>query len=175
MDYENKENMKELFRKFFDAEQTEKCIEDFEKAEQILSQYPAPEPDDMLVANIKAEIAMRLPARKATLNRRFIFETVAAAAAAIVIVTFVALSLFETNKTVGPNPGVNLIPAAIWDSKDITADDMQLAGYNVELEQLENELHNLQSDNEDIEIASAGALTELEMNLMEIDNGFWKE
>ena len=85
-----------------------------------------------------------------------------------------ALSLFETNKSVGPNPRVNLIPAAIWDSEDITTDDMQLAGYNVELEQLESELHNLQSG-EDIEIASAGALTELEMNLMEIDNGFWKE
>jgi hypothetical protein len=171
MDYENKENMKELFGKFFGAEQAEKYIEDFEKAEQILRQYPAPGPDDMLVANIKAEIAMRLPARKATLHRRIFFET-AAIAASFIILAFVGLSLFKTTSNEIRPP---IISAAIWDSKDITTDDMELAGYNVELEQLENELQNLQSSDEGLEVASAGALTELETNLMEIDSGFWKE
>ncbi|MHC4594656.1 MAG: hypothetical protein ACYS19_06890, partial [Planctomycetota bacterium] len=65
MNGQNKENLKELFERFADAEQAEKCVEDVQKAEQILREYPAPEPDDMLIANIKAEIAMRLPARRA--------------------------------------------------------------------------------------------------------------
>src|SRR4030042_5448813 len=115
MDDENEENLKELFERFFDAEQAKKCIEDIEKGEQILRQYPAPEPGDMLVANIKAEIAMRLPARKATLHRRFLLETVAAAAA-IILIAFVGLRFFET-QVVEPGPKVDLIPASIWESK----------------------------------------------------------
>ena len=65
MNSRNEENLKELFETFLDAEQAESCTEDVQKAEEILRKHPAPEPDDMLIANIKAEIAMHLPAKRA--------------------------------------------------------------------------------------------------------------
>ena len=171
MNDRNQENLRELLEQFMGPEEARMHLEDIERGEQILREHPAPEPDEMLLANIKAEIAMCLPARKATLHRRIFFET-AAVAASFIILAFVGLSLFKTTSNEIRPP---IISAAIWDSKDITTDDMELAGYNVELEQLENELQNLQSSDEGLEVASAGALTELETNLMEIDSGFWKE
>jgi len=94
MDDRNQENLRELFEKFFDAEQAEGCVEDIQKAEQIFREHPAPEPDDMLIANIKAEIAMRLQAGRAHRSRRIFYE-VLGAAAAILFVPAVSLQLFQ--------------------------------------------------------------------------------
>jgi hypothetical protein len=115
MENRNKENLRELFGKFFDAEQAEICIEDIQKAEQILREHPAPEPDDMLIANIKAEIAMRLQASRAHRIRRIIYEAVGAAAV-ILFIAMIGLQLFQKPTT---EPGTiniaSIIPPKIWD------------------------------------------------------------
>ncbi len=173
MEDRNQENLRELFEKFFDAEQAESCVEDIQKAEQIFSEHPAPEPDDMLIANIKAEIAMRLQARRAHRFRRIIYEVVGAAAA-ILIVAAVSLQLFQNDT---PTNGevvsiASLIPTELWISNNIAADDEDLAAFTAQIEQIENEMQALQSG-EDTGNGDS-TIAELEMELIEINRDFWK-
>ncbi len=172
MEDRNQENLRELFEKFFDAEQAERCVEDIQKAERIFREHPAPEPDDMLIANIKAEIALRLPAARAHRVRRIIYEVVGAAAA-ILIVAALSLQLFEKDV---PQNGefvyASLIPTAIWESDDIAADDEDLAVFTAQIEQIEDEVLALQSGEE---VGNGDStLVELEMELIEINSDFWK-
>jgi hypothetical protein len=171
MNHRNDENLKELFERFLDAEQAEKYLEDVQKAEQILHEYPAPEPDDMLIANIKAEIAMRLPAKRTNVFARIGYN-VAAVAATVIILATVGMNLFQKDNVESGPMVASLIPAVIWESEDIAADDMDLAGYAVEIEQIENELMALQSGEERLD--SESAVTEMEMELMETESEFWK-
>jgi len=173
MDDRNHENLRELFEKFFNAEQAESCVEDIQKAEQIFREHPAPEPDNMLIVNIKAEIAMRLQASRAHRIKRIIYEVVGAAAV-ILFVAAVGVQLFEKAP---PPPGevfnnASLIPTAIWIGHDITADDEDLAVFTAQIEQIEDEVMALQSG-EDTGNGDS-TLTELEMELIEINSDFWK-
>jgi hypothetical protein len=172
MEHRNQENLRELFGKFFDAEQAQRCFEDIQKAEQILREHPAPEPDDMLIANIKAEIAMRLSASRAHRFRRIIYEA-AGIAAAILIVAAVSLQLFEKD---AHRPGevvyASLIPTAVWESDNITADDDDLAVFTTQIDQIEDEVTTLQSS-EDTGNGDS-SIAELEMELIEINSDFWK-
>ena len=173
MNSRNEENLKELFEKFMDAEQAESCAEDVQKAEEILREHPAPEPDAMLIANIKAEIAMRLPAKRAYVFKQIAYKVVGIAAA-VIILTVIGLRLFEKGG-VEPN-GVqyaSIIPTAIWESDDITAADADLVIFTTEIEQIEDEVLTLQLGEDDGNGDST--ITELEMELIEINNSdFWK-
>ena len=173
MEDRNQENLRELFGKFFNAEQAENCVDDIQKAEQIFRRHPAPEPDDMLIANIKAEIAMRLQAARTHRFRRIIYEVVGAAAA-ILIAAAVSLQLFVEKDT--PRPGevvyASLIPMAIWESDDITADDEDLAVFTAQIEQIEDEVQTLQSSEDTGN--GENTITELEMELIELNSDFWK-
>jgi hypothetical protein len=172
MNSRDNEDLKELFAKFLSDEQAECSVEDIQKGEQILREHPAPEPDSMLLANIKAEIAMRLPSRRASRFSNTVYR-IACAAATIMIISAIGLRLFD--KTPAPNniQYGSIIPAKLWDSPDITTDDAELADYAVKIEQLEQELHALQSGESTVNGDSS--LTELEMELVAINNDFWKE
>ncbi len=172
MNDENQENLKELFEKFLDAEQAESCTEDVQKAEEILSEHPAPEPDAMLIANIKAEIAMRLPAKRAYVFKHIAYK-VACAAAAVIFITAIGLRLFDKGG-VEPN-GVQyatIIPTAIWESDDITAADADLVIFTAEIEQIEDEVLTLQLGEDDGN--GDRSVSELEMELIQINSDFWK-
>jgi hypothetical protein len=173
MDNRNRENLRELFEKFFDAEQAESCVEDIQKAEQIFREHPAPEPDNMLIANIKAEIAMRLQASRAHHIRRIIYEVVGAAAA-IIFVAAVSLQLFQKGapKPPGEVNHASLIPTVLWESNNIAADDEDLAVFTTQIEQIEDEVMALQSGGDTGNGDST--ITELEMELIEINSDFWK-
>jgi len=172
MEDRNHENLRELFEKFFDAEQAEKCVEDIQKADQIFRDNPAPEPDDMLIANIKAEIAMRLQASRAHRFKQIIYE-VLGAAAVILFVVSISLQLLKNDP---PGPGevayASLMPTAIWESDDIAADDEDLADFTAQIEQIEDEVTALQSG-EDTGNGDS-SIAELEMELIEINSDFWK-
>ncbi len=172
MNSQNDENLKELFERFLSAEQAESGVEDIQKGEQILRQHPAPEPDNMLIANIKAEIAMRLPAKRTNVFTKIAYRAVYAAAA-ILVISAISLSLFDKDMEPTPRQYGSIIPTSIWESDDITTDDADLAIYTIEIEQIEDELRSLQSG-EDIG-DSDSSLSELEMELVAINNDFWKE
>lgn len=171
MNNKNEENLKELFEKFLDAEQADKYVEDVQKAEQILREYPAPEPDDMLIANIKAEIAMRLPARRADVIKQFVYK-VAAVAAAIVILAVASIRLLENGGEPRTVQYASIIPIEIWESDDIATDDLELATFTAEVEQIEEQVLALQfgQDGRD----SENTIAELEIELIEIASEFWK-
>jgi len=173
MNGRNDENLKELFEKFLDAEQAQKYVEDVQKAEEILRENPAPEPDDMLIANIKAEIAMRLPARKTYVFKHIAYKAVSIAAA-VIFLTAIGLRLFEKDSSEHrPLQYASIIPTAIWESDDIATDDVDLAIFTTEIEQIEDELMALQLGEDSGNGESS--VTELEIELIEInDSDFWK-
>ena len=171
MDDQNQEDLTKLFEKFFDAAQAAARLEDVRKGEQILREHPAPKPDALLIANIKAEIGVRLPARKEGLSKRVVYH-VAAAAAAIVILATMATKFLDRGGEPGPLVTAGLIPTAIWESNDIAADDESLAILTAEIEQIENEVLTLQSGEDTGD--SDSTITELEMELIEISSDFWK-
>ena len=173
MEDRNRENLGELFGKFFDVEQVESCLKDFHEAERIFRENPAPEPDDMLIANIKAEIAMRLPVRKAQFARQRTYRR-AAAAAAIVVIAGIAATLFNDHS---PEPGrlaaASLIPTAIWESNNIAIDDDNLAVFAGLIDQMENEVMTLESGDDTYQ--SYRTVEELERELIVVRSDFWKE
>ena len=170
MDGHEPENLKELFERFFDAGQVESCLNDFEEAERLLRQHPAPEPDEMLIANIKAEIAMRLPVIRVQTFRRRVWE-LAGIAAAIAVLTLVGVRLSH-----GPGRQTgyyaSLIPTAIWESTNIAADDADLALFTTEIEQIKDEMQGLESGRDAGDADSS--IAELEMELIQISSDFWK-
>jgi len=174
MNDENQENLKELFEKFMDAKQAQKYAEDVQKAEEILRENPAPEPDDMLIANIKAEIAMRLPGRRTYVVEHIGYK-LACAAVTIMILAAIGLKLFDND---GGEPDnrynyANIIPTVIWESDDIAAADANLVIFTAEIEQIEDEVLTLQLG--DYDGNGESSVTELEMELIEINNSdFWK-
>ena len=172
MEDRDSENLRELFEKFFDAEQAESCVEDIRKAEQILREHPAPEPDGMLITNIKAEMAMRLQAARAHHIRRIIYEAVGAAAV-ILFVAAVGLQLFEKGAPQNEDfIQASFVPTELWESNNIAADDEDLAVFTAQIEQIEDEVMALQSG-EDTGNGDS-TLTDLEMELIEINSDFWK-
>lgn len=170
MNDQNRENLRELIERFFEAGQAESCLEDFQKAEQVLREYAAPQPDEMLLANIKAEIAMRLPARRAAITRHRAWEAVGVAAA-IAIVSFLGVQLSHRPARQGVFYA-SIWPTAVWESNNLAADDADLAVFTAEIEQVRNEILALESGQETMEADSA--VTDLEMELVEISSDFWK-
>lgn len=168
----NEENLKELFERFVDAEEAEKCAEDVRNAEQMLRQWPAPEPDDALLADIKAEIASRLQLRKAGAFRRAVYK-VAAVAAAVMILAVINVRLFDRDDS---QPAIiyraELIPTEIWEGLDISADDAVLAVLSAQIEQIESEMLALQLGED--KGNGEKAVAELEMELVDIVSDFWK-
>ena len=173
MNGQNEENLKELFERFAGAEQAERAVEDFRKAEQILLEHPAPAPDDALIDEIKYEIAEAILPRQVNVFRRISYKAAVVAAAAIVIAA-ISVKLLEKG---GGSPGIataSMIPEALWDSDDISADYVELAIFTAEIEQIESEVLTL-------ELGENGgngdtAVSELEMELIEIEiaGDFWK-
>jgi len=171
MNRQNEENLKELFGKFVSAEQAERFADDVHRAEQILRAYPAPEPDDAVLFKIKSEIAASLARRKACVWRKRAYE-LAATAAAVIILAAIGVKLLEKGGEQTDRQYAFIIPAAIWESEDITADDEGLASLTAEVEQIESAVLSLRLG----EDSGNGnrAVTELEMEMIEINSSFWK-
>ncbi len=182
MNGQNEENLKNLFEKFLDSKEAEQAADDIRKGEQVLREYPAPEPDRELIADIKAEIAEVVLHRKANAFRRMVYKT-AVVAAAVIIVTAISVRLFESrpSATGGDEKGEgepekviagSVIPESLWESEDLAADDTDLAILADEIEQIEGDILTVKLG----ENGGNGGedLTELEMELIAINSDFWK-
>ena len=160
----NDENLRELLEQFMDPEQAQMHIDDIERGEQVLREHSAPEPDDMLLANIKAQIALHVLPHRTTAYKRIAYR-VAAVAAAVIILAVVWTSLFNEHPVRDleqPVPYASVFP---WDHHDS-------AVFNTRLEQIENDLQNLEMGDEDVD--NDRAITELEITVTEIAGDFWK-
>jgi len=173
MNGRNDENLKELFEKFLSAEQAEMAVEDVEKAERILREHPAPAPDDALIANIKSEIAEAVLPSQVNVFRRIPYKMAVVAAAAVIVIAAISIKLLEKGGgKLERATYARIISRALWESDDISADDVELAIFTAEIEQIEGEVLTLQLG----ENGGNGdrAVSELEMELIEIAGDFWK-
>jgi hypothetical protein len=172
MDDRDQENLTELFARFFDTEETRGMMDDAREADGIFHDHPAPEPDAVLVAKIKADMAVQLSSRRARLARYRQYRR-AASVAAIVLIAGLFASLFNA----GPEPvalaSASLMPTAIWESSNIAVDDEDLAVFTAEIDKIENAVMTLES-NDDISDSSS-TLDEMEFELIVVRNDFWKE
>ena len=166
----NEENLRDLFEKYMDAEQAQKYAEDIEKDEQILHDYPAPDPDEMLIANIKANIALSALSQRKSHIRKIIFEAVSVAAAIIIIA---AISIDQLQNSDIEKTQENLQVASLfpWDN---TSADYESMYY--EMEQLNDEIF-ASSSSQDYTDSNRTLMeyAELEMKMEEVNNrSFWE-
>jgi len=171
MNGRNDENLKELFEKFYNSEQTYKAVEDVQKAEQIFREYPAPEPDKELIAGIKTAIAAGLLSRQRGIFRTIAYRA-AIIAASVLILAAISINLLDKRGRSEKLVYASIIPRAIWESDNIAIDDADLAVLTGEIEQIEDEVLALQLGESDSNGDSAA--TELEMELIDADSYFWK-
>jgi hypothetical protein len=165
----NPEDIQSLLGRFFSAEEVEAAAEDIRVGEQILQAAPPPAPDRELLDFIKAEIAARLARRR---RLALVYRGVAAAAA-VAIVTVIAL-LGRSPVTLDvPNVAyASIIPAAVWESDDVAAEDLELLYFNSEIQRIETQMRALEAG--DDSVVPAGSVEEIEMELMQIETEFWK-
>ncbi|MFC1676701.1 hypothetical protein ACFL3G_06515 [Planctomycetota bacterium] len=149
MNTDNNENLNELF--------------DIQEAERILRDNPAPEPGAELIANIKAAIDQSLDSRKTNTFRRTVYKV--AAVAAIFFATLLINVKVLNERKIVPDEVVS-VAAASWES------DEEVILLAAEIEQFEADLTALQlGENGDYEYQE---IIELETELIDIDNDFWK-
>lgn len=171
MNGRNEENVKELFERFVDAGQAEEAVQDIRKGEQILREHPASEPDSKLIADIKAEVGKAVLRRKAKVFRRMVYKS-AVIAASVIFLAAIGIGLFEKGGESERVTAASIIPAALWESEDLAADDTDLAILAAEIEQMEGDILavNLGENG-----GNGGEnLTELEIELIAINSDFWK-
>ncbi len=172
MNGRNEENLKELFKKFIGAELSEQAVEDIRQGEQILRSHTAPEPDSELIADIKAEITANLLHKEKNTFRKMLSKTTAVAAG-FILLAFIGVKFFEKNQA-EPERLVadSTLPEAVWQSECLADDSADSAALLTEVEQIENDLLALQfGENGD---NGYEAVTEMEMELTEINVDFWK-
>jgi hypothetical protein len=144
MDAKKYENLKELVEKFVDANEVQRYISDIQAGDQILHDYPAPEPDDMLIANIKAEIALNILPRKVKLFRK-VYKAVAIAAA-VVIISVISIGLFEKQNNSTPEAQPSYVYASIFDNVDLNFEYIKTA-----IEQVQTNLTAMETSEDDID------------------------
>ncbi|MHC4739762.1 MAG: hypothetical protein ACYS9Y_12730, partial [Planctomycetota bacterium] len=137
MDEQNQENLREFLEKFLDRREAEQAAEDIHKGEQMLAEYPAPQPDDMLLASIKRQMADALPYKRENNFRRVFYKTVSVAAV-FILLSVISVMLF--NSRTERLTGDLVMSAVIWESEDISADDANLATLIAETEEIEGEM-----------------------------------
>ena len=86
MNKQNKENLEKLFGKFFNKQKAKEAAREITKAEQLLRDNRAPEPDKELVAKIKWQIAEGVQ-RKQRAMRSLAYKAIAVAAVIFIIAT----------------------------------------------------------------------------------------
>jgi hypothetical protein len=179
---DNNENLEGMFEIFGGSEPAEASAEDIRQGDRIFKDCTAPQPPQELIAAAKAKVARELSVRKVAVFRvttgkkltviKITAGKVAAVAAVLLVVAAIGLKIFDTGPNSDATPTVALIPAAIWDSNDIAADDAVLAALIAEVNEIEGQALALQLG----ENGSNGYsdLSELEMDYVETNSDFWK-
>ncbi len=170
MQNQNRDDLRALFRRFLGIEESRTAADEVRRGEQLLNLYPAPEPAPEVLAAIKRQLVLRLAKRRHRITC-LIYRTVPAAAAVILVAL---ASLFGHRPADSPEVSyASLIPAAIWESDDISSDDVELAYLTAEIEQIEAQMRALEAS--ESESVDTHALDEVEVELMRLDTEFWKE
>ncbi len=193
MKNQNDENLEQMLEKFLGAEEAQKAAREIEQGEKLFTLHPAPEPDESLIAGIKARISERLSKPRAPVYAASAYK-IAAVAATILVWSWVTLQFFEPNRPerfdrpelTAEGPGVERVavvertsaefsrtsPRRTWSGWDETVQDAEFASLAEEIDQLEGSILALRLGEEDS--ANGAILDDIEVEMLEIDNFFWK-
>ncbi len=155
------DNLKDLLRQFFNRAEAEAADADIRAGERLLGEYPAPLPDRQTILRIKKQVATT------AWRRRRIAQTLRRSVAVAAAVLFALIGLF------GRGPGghadifhASIIPAAIWDSDNIAAADVDLVYFSGEVRQIEAQLQALDAGDDE---PAGNTVEEMETELMQIE------
>ena len=164
----HRDDLQELLERLLGEAEAQAASEDVRAGERMLELYAAPEPDAHTLAQIRRH--MMLTFRLGRRRRRAFYRSLTAAAAIVVVVL---IALFG-RRPAGPTPmaQAGIIPAAIWESDDVAGDDLEIAYFDAEIQQIETQLRRLEAGESDTD---SDRLETIEMELMQIDTVFWKE
>jgi hypothetical protein len=162
------ENLTELLKRFMDATAAQAAAEEIRAGERLLDAFPAPVPAGQTLTFIKVRMAA------VALRRRWrvrVFRGALAAAAAVVMALLIGLPAG------GPahQPRMNfatLLPASIWESDDLAADDLRLVYFTSEIRRIEAQMQALEA--EETDVGDSGSPDDLEKELMAIETELWK-
>jgi hypothetical protein len=169
MNDSTKENLNELLAGFMNTDMAGQAAQDIEKGDQLLRNFPAPQPADNVIAGIKLQMATAVRRRHRVAIQHRIWATVGVAAA-IVLVSVASLKLFE-QKPAEQTPAhyAVVIPDRVWDGSDITSD---ISVLSAELDSLEKEITSTSVD--EVGDNSNLSVGDLEMELIETGGNLWK-
>jgi hypothetical protein len=173
MENQNEENLEQLLGRFLDAEQARKAADEIKQGDKLFALHPAPEPDKRLIASIKGRVAARLSRSQAAGYKAKAYK-IAAVAAAIIILSLVGLQFFKQSR---PEPGIERTTVAessheTWSGWDETDADVELADLTEEIDQIEGNILALRLGEQDS--VNGTVLVDIETEMVEIDNFFWK-
>jgi len=167
---ENYENLDELLSRFLDKHQIHEAAEDIRLGEELLASFGGPAPDKAVTDGIKTQIEVHLRVRRKQRLVRSMFYRVAVAAAIVVLA--IAGARFFT----GPEPKATGVASAayasIWDDENGPAGDEQLAALITEIDEIEASMLAIRLGENGTE--GGMILTDLEMEMSEINGDFWK-
>ncbi len=165
---ENNENIDELLSRFFDSSQMHEAAEDIRLGEELLESFSAPLPAKAVTEGIKAQIQVHL----LTLRRRRVVRSMFYRVAAVAAV-FIVLAIAGTRYLAEPErKATNVATAAyasIWDDE---SGPEQLATLTAQVSEIEADMLAIRLGDSGAE--SSSLLTDLEVEMTEINGDFWK-
>ena len=163
------DNLKELFERFMSPADAETAADDVSAGENLLREHAAPQPRPEIIVGIKLQINDKLAGHHRTSHPLYRIAVAAAAVIAVALIGYLG-------RAPQSRPNLSraaLIPTAIWESDDLASDDFDIAYFASEIQQIEAQVRALEAG--EAESIGAGALDEVEMELMQINTEFWKE
>jgi len=163
---ENNENLNELLSRFLDERRTNEAAEDIRAGEKLLASFWAPAPDQAVINSIKEQIEVHLEARKKQKLARSMFYRVAVAAV-IIVLAIAGVKFFPEHQSERTTAGKT--------SRDFIWDDEGGNGITA----LTDQIDEIEASMLAIRLGEKGAegstiLTDLEMEMSEINGNFWK-
>ncbi|MFH1613931.1 MAG: hypothetical protein ABIG61_02450 [Planctomycetota bacterium] len=163
------ENLEELLRRFYRPGESDEVLREIRAGDEIMRSYAGPEPDEELVKQIKADVAEGLKLRRAKSVRVRVYEA-AAAIAVTVAAVWIGVLFFEG---LGSEETARLrVPDTVWESEDLMADDAELSTLAAEMEEIERSMRAICLG--ESEGSNGDALVDIELELIEVQENFWK-
>ncbi len=171
MNNKTNENIEELFSRFLEGEDARQAADDIRKGEQILRDNPAPEPDYILIENIKRQMAQKSARQTRAVGLHRVIYRAAAVAAAIIIVLGISQKISDNGGRIDiGDPPIVKVKETQWD-REVASMNASISLLSEEIEQSQNALLGISSTTGINLINSAD---ELETDLIEIASDFWK-
>jgi len=167
MEDHTREHLNDLLRQFLTTSEAEVADRAIQEGERILDDCPAPTPDSATIIRIKREMVVTALRRRRVVR---IIRRSLAAAAVIVFAVFGLMNRGHNGRTDAFQAAI--LPAVLWETDNIAADDLDLTYFTTQVRQLEAQLQAIDATED--EPAGDNTIDDLATELIQIDGDFWK-